>query len=281
MIYVKLKSKIILFTVLICIISILSISTINYVVSIKRLEKEVNEKVQIETMNIAKDIDKWMALQKNSLREVIEGMLVANNFEYDYGCNYLKNASERNPGNLYFMSFSDQYYLEPTCFKPTYDPTQRGWYVGAIKSDDFYISSPYVDTKTQDMVITISKAFKTIDGREGVIATDIRINYLVELISSTDVGEGSYAFLIDNWGNIVTHLNDDFKPSEDESVSIENILDGKLNTIIEGENLALKNKKIRDYDGVDRFFFFGDVLESKWKGCVYRYIGNCMCRKIW
>ena len=84
----KLKNKIILFTVLICIFSILSISTINYIFSIRNLEKEVNEKVQSEVMGISKDIDKWMALQKDSLYEVIESLLVSDNFERDFVYNF-------------------------------------------------------------------------------------------------------------------------------------------------------------------------------------------------
>ena len=83
-VYMKLKGKIVLFTVLICVVSILSVFAINYVVSIKKLEEEVNEKEQLEATGIAKDIDKWMALQKDSIYEVIENMVLSNNFEYDF-----------------------------------------------------------------------------------------------------------------------------------------------------------------------------------------------------
>lgn len=143
----KLKNKMILFTVLVCIVSILSISIINYMVSIKKLESEVGEKVQLEATSIAKDIDKWMAIQKDSLYEVIESMVINNNFEYDFAYNYLKEASERNPGNLYCMAFSDKYFIDGSGWIPesSYDPTSRDWYVEAIDSDDFYISEPYVE----------------------------------------------------------------------------------------------------------------------------------------
>src|SRR5699024_3183940 len=125
---------------------IISISAINYTVSIKKLESEVQQKVKLEADSIAKDIDGWMGLQKKTLLEIIDGMVAANNFEYEYGCDYLADAKERNPGNHYYMSFSDQYYLHPTRNKPDYDPTQRGWYVGAMEvGDEFYISKPYVD----------------------------------------------------------------------------------------------------------------------------------------
>ncbi|NLM04196.1 MAG: hypothetical protein GX214_04180 [Clostridiales bacterium] len=70
----KLKTRIILSTTLICIISILSITIINYNMSIKNLEKEVSNRSQLENILISKDIDKWAALQKDSLDEIMEGL---------------------------------------------------------------------------------------------------------------------------------------------------------------------------------------------------------------
>ena len=274
----KLKGKIILFSVLICIVSILSVSIINYELSIKKLEEEVNEKVQLEAMGIAKDIDKWMALQKDSLYEVIESMVVSDNFEYDVAYRYLNKANERNQGNLYYMSFANKEFVDGSGWIPesSYDPTSRNWYIEAIEKDDIYISEPYVDAMTGGMVITISKSFKTLEGRKGVAATDIQIDYLVDLISTVEVGEDSYAFLLDNKGNVVTHQNEEFKPSENESINVRDILGGKLNTILEKEKMGIRNRKIKDYDNVDRFFFFGDVLESDWKVGVAVSVGHTM-----
>lgn len=261
----KLKNKLVLFTTLVCIISILSISVINYMVSIKKLEEEVNTKVQLEAGSIAKDIDKWIGLQKSSLNELIQGMVVANNFDYEYGCDFLVAAKERNPGNHYYMAFEDQYYLHPDRRQIDYDPTERGWYVGAIDIDDFYISAPYVDSRTNNMVVSIAKSFETLDGRKGVISNDIQIDYLVDLIAGANLVEGSYAFLADNQGNIITHINEEFKPIEDKTVSINDILEGKLGQISEAEDLSIKDRRITDFDGTDRFFFLADVLESNWK----------------
>lgn len=251
---------------MVCIISILSISLINHQVAIKGLEEEVNHRIQLETNNISKDIDKWIAIQKSSLKEIIEGMVVTNNFEYEYGCDFLKEAVARNPGTHYYMSFSDQYYIHPMRNQPASDPTQRPWYLGAMSNpDDFYISAPYVDSRTQNMVISIAKAFKTIDGREGVISSDIQIDYLVDFVSSATIAEDSYAFLIDNSGNLITHLNDDYKPEEKNSTNINDILDGNLAKIAESEELEIRNRRIKDYDEVDRLFYLGDVVESDWQ----------------
>lgn len=263
----KLKTKVVLLVVLVCIASVWSVATINHMVSIKRLRTEVNNKVQLEATGVAKDIDKWMALQKDSLYEVIESMIVSNNFEYDFLHDYLKSADKRNPGNAYSVAFSDKSLISGSGWIPdsTFDPTQRSWYIGATKTGDTYISEPYVDAVTGGMVITISKAFSTLDGRKGVIASDIQIDYLVDMISSVDVGKGSHVFLIDSSGNIVTHTNEKFNPKEDVYVNISDILDGKLKNIMEGKELDLKSRKVKDYDNVDRYFFFGDVGEANWK----------------
>ncbi|MEW8973274.1 MAG: methyl-accepting chemotaxis protein [Tissierellaceae bacterium] len=261
----KLKNKMILFTLLVSVISIASISTVNYIISIKQLEEEVNQKVQLETNVIAKDIDKWIGLQKKALFEVLEGMIVTNNFEHKYGSNYLKEAMERNPGNLYYIAFSDNYFIDAMGFIPPSASTERPWYIGAMTTDDFYISEPYVDAQIQDMVVTIAKSFKTIDGKEGVMATDIQIDYLIDFVSSVNIGEDSYAFLIDNKGNIITHLNQEFKPSKDRSINIGDILDGKLKEIMEVEELEIGDRKVDDYDDISRMFFFEDILESNWK----------------
>ncbi|NLY44841.1 MAG: hypothetical protein GX053_02460 [Tissierella sp.] len=261
----KLRSKMVLLIALVCVLSVGIITLINYQVAIKGLEDESNNRLQLEATVISKEIDKWIAVQKERLDEIIEAMIVGNNFEYDYGCDYLKEAVDRT-GNHYYMSFSDQYYLHPQRNQPNYDPTQRGWYIGAMEiKGDFYIAPPYVDARTGNIVISIAKAFETIDGREGVISSDIQIDNLVDFVSSVAIAPDSYAFLIDDSGNIVTHINNEYNPNDQGSTNVKDILDGGLNNVTSSENLSIRNREVVDYDGTERFFYFDDVTESNWK----------------
>lgn len=261
----KLKNKIILFTTMVCIISILFISGVNYLFAITKLEDEVNNNMQLEARTMAIDIDSWIELQKTILLELIEGMVEADNFDYEYACNFLAAAKVRNPGNHYYAALEDMTYLHPEKRVIDYDPTERGWYVGAKDIDDFYIAEPYVDSRTQNMVISIAKAFETKNGIKGVISTDIQIDYLVDLISKVEIEENSYAFLVDNKGNIVTHINDEYKPAEGKVTNIKDMLNGAFVNISEAEELAIKDRGILDYDGVERYFFSEDVPASDWK----------------
>ncbi len=262
----KLKGKIVLISVLICLISILSVAIINYVVSTKRLETEINTSAQLETANMAKDANTWIALQKDSLEEVLQGLLYNDNYDYDYVHHYFVGKNEINPGNEYYVAFGDKSLIAGSGWIPdsSYDPTSRDWYIGAKETDGSYITEPYLDADLGNMVITISKYFRTPIGKEGVIASDITIAHLVDIVSSVDLGEGGYAFLLDHNGNIITHINEDFNPTEDSLINSEDILDGKLKFLMDSE-LSIRDRSIRDFDNVSRVFFFADVDEANWK----------------
>ena len=187
----KLKNKIVLFTTMVCIISILFVSGVNYFFAITKLEDEINRKVEIEAEKISMDIDSWISTQKTVLSELINNMVTFDDFEHENVCDFLKAATERNPGNFYYGSLEGLPYLHPNRRVIDYDPTERVWYVGAEENEDFYIAEPYVDTETLNMVISISKAFETKDGRKGVLATDIQLDYLVDLISQVKISDDS------------------------------------------------------------------------------------------
>lgn len=261
----KLKSKLVIFSVLICIISILSILTIDYVIAIKNLEVEVDKNIQMEARSIAKDSDKWVVVQKKALEEVLQGVVYNNYYTFDLLHNYLVGKNGINSGNEYYIAFPDKSLVAGSGWIPgsSYDPTIKDWYIGARATDGVYMSDPYLDSDTGNMVITISKAFKTLDGGNGVMASDITIDYLVKLISNVDLGEGAYAFLLDQEGNVITHENTEFNPREDKITNIKDLLDGKLHNLM-SENLKIRDKRLQDFDKEDRMFFFENVPGSDW-----------------
>ncbi|MDR7869822.1 MAG: methyl-accepting chemotaxis protein [Tissierellaceae bacterium] len=260
----KLRNKLILFTVLVCIVSVVAISAVNYKISIQGLEEEVNQNVQLRADSIAQEIDKWMGVQKNSFEQLLEGMIVANNFEYDYACDFLVAANDRNPGNTYFMPFEDGEFIEGGRFQPPYDPTQTDYYKNAMATDGIYITEPYVDGNTGNMVVSIVKSFETKDGRKGVMGSDVSIDYLVDLTSSATIAEDSYAFLINHEGNIVSHLNAEFLPTGEKSTNLTDIFNDEFDKIIGSSELDLKDRKIKDYDGKERLFYTSNIPESNW-----------------
>ena len=265
----RIKNKITFFMVFICILSSVSISVGNYKIAINKLEEKINENIQSTASNTAKDIDKWMALQKKTLAGIAESLAYNNNFDPDYVFKYLNEQSNKNEDTTgYYMALEDNTFISGTGWIPPegYIPTEKDWYRNTIDNDDITISAPYIDSYTNKMVITISMPVKVNDTTIGVVAADVHIDKLIEIINQVNIEENSYAFLTDGSGNIIAHLNEEYKPTADGNfVNLDNILEGKLSSIMKESSLSLKDIKAKDYDGVERIFIFKNIEESGWK----------------
>lgn len=265
----KIKTKIILFTCILCIVSIFSATLINYKFLAGELLNETEENARNEAKITAKEMDKWLSIQKNSLKEMADAIGYNNSYEFDYMYQYLKSQEEVNEGNNYFIGLSNNSFVSGSGWIPPddYKPIEKDWYINAKNTDNVVVFSPYIDSRTGDIVITISKAIKRNGQLIGVLGSDIFVDYLVELVSSIDLGKDSYGFLIDGEGNIITHKNEAFNPDPEEGfTNINEILDGKLKDIFKTEKTAKKGlNKIKDYDGKERVFFIEDMDETNWK----------------
>ncbi len=262
----KIKTKIILFTCILCIASILLSSLTSYKFLAGELLNETEKNARNEAKITTKEMDKWLSIQKNSLKEIANALLYNDNFEFDYVHNYLGKQGEINEGNVYYLGLPDGRAIFGIDYIPPddFDSTERIWYINAKDSDDVVVSSPYIDFRTGDITITISKAIKRNGKLLGVLGSDIFVGHLVEIISSMDLGKDSYGFLVDGEGNIITHKNEAFNPDPEKGyMNINEILNGKLKDIV-GAKKATENK-IKDYDGKERVFFIEDMDETNWK----------------
>ncbi len=263
----KIKSKLLIFIMAITILSIGLISVINYNVAIKKLEAEVNEKAILGAENTAKVMDKWIAEQKEYLDGLLSAIIFNNAHDKTYMESFMRKITKDNPDNFFYIGYENKetYLGEDVQLPPDFDVTSRPWYVGAMSTSDFFITEPYIDTVTGDMVITIAKQFKTNSGMKGSFGTDISINYLVDFIGAADFGKDSYAFLVDANGNVLTHLSDDFKPRDDGSfLKIGDLLGGRVEKVLNSTKLSINDRSIKDFDGNDRLFYFAGIDEAGW-----------------
>ena len=264
----NLKKKLILFTSSIAIVSVLIISLINYRVTTTRLEESVEQVSKLQAGHVAMDTEMWLSLQSNALEETLNGIIYNNNHDGNYLHGLLREGNENHPGNSYYIAYDNKDIYFGVDFIPPadFDSRERPWYLGGKSTDGVFITEPYIDTISGDMVITISKQFKTKSGMGGVMGTDVTINHLINLVEDADLGESNYSFIIDDRGNVLTHLNDDYKPAKDGSFrKIEELLDGRLLAIMENDDLKLRSRNIKDFDGQDRLFFFNNIGDTSWK----------------
>ncbi len=101
--------------------------------------------------------------------------------------------------NLY-LGFDDGSYYKGNSKKKDSDLTNEKWYADAIKSDNIILSGPYKDKQSINK-ITISKKINN----TSVLALDIEIEELNQLIAGMKVYDTGYTFLATKDGSIISH----------------------------------------------------------------------------
>jgi methyl-accepting chemotaxis protein len=104
-----------------------------------------------------------------------------------------------------FVGTKNGLYVQMPRFKmpPGYDPRQRYWYMEAMShKGQVVVTDPEKTASTGETVVTVCKV--TNDG-SGVVAINLRLNKIRDLVKNVKVGKEGYAFLIDRNRKIVAH----------------------------------------------------------------------------
>ncbi|UCZ52166.1 methyl-accepting chemotaxis protein [Bacillus shivajii] len=143
-----------------------------------------------------------------------------------------------------------------------FDPTTRPWYEqAAANPDEVIFTEPYIDESNGEYVLTVAKAVQ--DPRTnrtlGVVASDLTLDTLAEIISHVQVGYDGYSFLFDQNGTAMVH------PTESGNDLSE--LDF-IQSMYASEND--EGSFHYTHNGDDRFLAYGTIEHTDWKvGTVY------------
>ena len=130
-----------------------------------------------------------------------------------------------------------------------------------------HYESPYKDADSGRYVITLSKKVEW-DGKVvGVLAEDIFIDQVVEIVNKCEVEGNSYAMLVDQNDGLMVHPNEKYGYVDDEPVRLNDLAGNpykKLSEKLEADGKKAQNIWLKDYDGVTRGFFVGKVKSCDW-----------------
>ena len=190
---------------------------------------------------------------RSAVKQYLVNLLAESEHEYVYDIYYMY------PDNVMLCGTD----FDNTVEYPDINYNLRPWYVNAIASDKTIVSSAYLDTDTQKVVVTISKRVM-IDGEiAGTLCMDMFISALGDLINGEMMPENCYGSLVDADFCTVFHPCENFhyddEPPLMDSCGVEN-----YDLLKE----ALKNNKsglsFRDYDGTERTFFVQELSDTGW-----------------
>ena len=109
---------------------------------------------------------------------------------------------------------------------------ERPWYIGAMTSQEFYITEPFYDGGADEYCITFSKVIESDKGEfYGVLGIRFYVTTLRNIIDQSHE-ESEYAFLVDENGLMMGHPNPEYRLeyslSHEETVNVHNLPYDKL-----------------------------------------------------
>ncbi|MEF9951433.1 MAG: methyl-accepting chemotaxis protein [Clostridium sp.] len=131
----------------------------------------------------------------------------------------------------------------------------RVWYKGAVESNGIYWTEPYSDLNTKETLITLSAPLKTSKGEfGGVVAFDINLKSLQNLIMKVKLGETGEFLLLDKENIAIAHKKTDIIGKKADLFGLEKVID-KLDSGSQDYNR----------NGDERIAIFDKIKKTGWK----------------
>lgn len=267
----SLKGRLVSITCIIMLLCLALTASISYGIASRQIQTESVDRYSLLTEMTSSKINAWLAEQAQLVTNQKNAMEIIGNYDIDYLISYLTPIVEdyNKDGYIYDLYFTstDNQMAAGSGYVPdgTTDFTKRDWYVGACETDGLYFSTPYRDADSGKIVITISNKVMNGDTLMGVLATDIFVDTLIEIVNGQQTVENSYLFIVDSKNGIVNHPNEAYGYVEDEPISLNDVEGGLYDSLIAFIDSEKKTPvSIKDYDGTSRSFFAHRVDSCGW-----------------
>jgi methyl-accepting chemotaxis protein len=132
-----------------------------------------------------------------------------------------------------------------------FNPTTRPWYEQAVKENGLIWTSPYVNSANhQEIDISVAKPVYDRNEFIGVVAIDLDMNYLLNMVDEIQVGNNGYVFIADSEGRIILHKDESLIGEE---IPVTELLEAiQLNQEGNLEYMDEKSKRIGIYNHLER-----------------------------
>ena len=222
----SLQRKFILASVSIFIITATVILVVVYINFKDNLDSDLYESSITHTSLMKEQIETWYTPKIqliNTLANVIGDRQVK---DYRIYQNIFRTELNSNPEilDIFFVTAKrvDQggQYINGSLKKfntQNYNQYTRDWWKTAWKHNNYILTKPYTDLVTGNLVVTLAKKVKEKHGNAlGVVALDISMDRLSQLVNEKKITEGSETYLLTRDGLFITN-------EKTESIMKENI----------------------------------------------------------
>lgn len=209
----SLRKKLILSFLVVLLLPSMTISISSYQSSQNNIENQMFDSAQKNVDIVRQTVDQFVSAQMENIdflsNSIITTNIVENN---DIQTRKLLDTIQNSKADVeqtYVGTEAGEFMNSPTSFKnpPDYDPRQRPWYQQAMSNrGKIIITDPYVSQSSKQVVVTLAKA--TADGK-GVVAVNLKLGSLTNMISQATIGKEGYLFLVDKNLHYISHPTDE------------------------------------------------------------------------
>lgn len=269
----SLRLKTIIMIVLIVLISSGLISWISYHRAKEMMSSQLEDSYSIAADNYANELTAWLNTRATILETLAVEFEVDEVYQKDYDSlqEYLAEGFGRvnEEGYIYdiYFTYPDNVMVCASGFVPDGEVdfvNQRDWYIQAVKTGELYYSNPYKDLDSGRSTITISKAVYKDGELQGVLALDVFVNTLIDIVNQARLAKNSYAFLVDQDLEMILHPNEAYK-YDDSPIGVLDVEGCPYQEVI--DNIRQKSDAVtyvKDYDGVTRGIIVSKMENTGW-----------------
>lgn len=193
---------------------ILSAVSILAVYADNTIQRQTTEKIEMEltskTVYLEDNIYGWM-MGKAQVGESIASLMgkgIGSEVTPEYLNQILQTTNNKGVVSDLYIGTIDGKMIDGSLWEvpSDYDPRVRPWYQAAEKSDKPVFTDAYLDMVTNKLAISIATPIRLDSGEvKGVLAMDILLDTITQVVNSEKIGETGYAFMMDANGLFLAH----------------------------------------------------------------------------
>ncbi|AGX87905.1 cache domain-containing protein [Candidatus Symbiobacter mobilis] len=270
----SIKTKYLLTGLAICLATLLLVSTVSYYVAYSITKEQINQWAKATAFQKATELDSWFRKYGQIVEGIVSDVVIENNYNVNHLRRLLINKKLRyvdinSDRILYQIGFENNVNIHSSTkmvISDSYDVRTRPWYIQSKQSNGLIYTKPFVIYSTKEIACSVVAPLKDNGKFIGSFVTPVYLSDVISIVNNSKFGENSYAFLMDQEGNIITHPNNAFL--FDEKSGFKNLTNVQGVYYSELKQALLQNQsgliEIQDYDGESRMIITNKISSTNW-----------------
>lgn len=188
-------------------IAFFALILIAYNVSKASIAEKTESLMRAEGMASVNQILTWESGNLTTLGTAVDTMLYLDMNDAEllaYEAQFL-GTYEDFPNGIY-ITYDDGKVVDASGWEPEGDATEGAWYEEGIAHEQFAFGEPYMDSFTNEYIVTASRYVENLNGKGAVVAADVSLSILSQVVSDMEVVGNGDAFIIEAAnGTILAH----------------------------------------------------------------------------